>query len=210
MDSSARLLLGPCYTPLRREFCHQSGNGARTRKDRYRVMISFGGGQAFEKLSGALRAFEGLGEGRLKTVALLGQTETDMGSGQRLAQDFKWAEIAAHGVDVPKLMREAVIAVVAGGGLLWELLSQGVAVVSFSVNATQHKILGRMARDGIIRYLGPWERELSSEARAQVQDLLENPAMLARMTSLAKGVVDSKGARRVVRVLRGEVKERRD
>jgi spore coat polysaccharide biosynthesis predicted glycosyltransferase SpsG/L-amino acid N-acyltransferase YncA len=194
--NSRRILLGPRYALVRREF----RAGAATDRRRDDVLVTFGRGAApdlvkwIDATVARLTATADVGVAAAGTDApedLVGRTA----GGGRVTWYREVADMAA-------LMRASRVALAAAGSTSWELCASGVAAVLFVLAENQAPVADALDRVGAARSLGWWMRREPGEAAREVARLLESPTAVERMTAICRDLVDGRGARRVVYELR--------
>lgn len=200
-EPSTLRLLGPSYALLRKEFLPWREGVAR-RHPVERVLVSLGGGDSFEVSRKVLRVLRGSGLDRLDVRLVVGPMDQD-------AHRFA-AELAAPGVQLvqtpdpqrmPELMAWADLAIAGGGSSCWELAFLGVPMLILSRSANQDRIGAALDSAGAAVHLGSLgvlaEEELSRRIAACCQDV----DLLERLSSTGRGLVDGRGAGRVVAAL---------
>ena len=197
-ETSTRLLLGPRYVLLRREFADWAG-ACRTIPDRARtLLVTLGGGRDGGLLGivRGLRHFEG---GDLEAVVVAGPGSLADDALDRAVRDLPFpARVAQDVTDMPALMAWADIAVIAAGGTLWEALHMGAAVMSYVRHPVQERIVEDLARVGAVRYEGYLAGAEPERLLADLSALVASETTRRRMSLLGREIVDGRGARRVV------------
>jgi UDP-2,4-diacetamido-2,4,6-trideoxy-beta-L-altropyranose hydrolase len=201
-EEHSRLLLGTRYALLRRAFRVSERVERPVRTDGRHVLVTFGGGALTDSALVALEAVASAPLDGLEVVFVAGSTE--------LATEARVEELRRRGrpvryvgatKNIEELMRWADVAVIAAGGTLWESMCAGCAVVSFARNALQRRILGRLADDGVIRYVGDLDDVAPVDLTSEVVSLCESREARQSMARAGQRLVDGTGAARVVRVL---------
>jgi spore coat polysaccharide biosynthesis predicted glycosyltransferase SpsG len=98
---------------------------------------------------------------------------------------------------MPDLMAEADLAIIAGGGTLWELLYMSCPVISFSRNPVQSRILKDLHEKGIVHHLGDPGQVAAETLARTISDLAASSERRAAMADTGRRQVDGEGARRV-------------
>ena len=104
---------------------------------------------------------------------------------------------------MPELMREADLAISAGGSTCWELCYLGVPVALIAAAENQRGIVSGLARCGAAFDCG-WHVDLNARWISETIDLvLANPVSMKDFATKAASIVDGKGRARIVsRMLR--------
>jgi spore coat polysaccharide biosynthesis predicted glycosyltransferase SpsG len=100
-----------------------------------------------------------------------------------------------------QLMKDSDQAVISAGGTLWELLSMGCAVLSYSRNTVQVSVVQALSRRGVVVDMGETCHFDPAKLLASVKGLVELRAARERMANLGRALVDGVGATRVVEAM---------
>ena len=192
--AGAKVLAGPRYCLLRREFRVAAEAAERSERIGNRVLISLGGSDPDNLTPRIAAALAGCADLQLTLVAGPGNHAIDElrrlhAANVRVIWDAK---------NMAELMSLADIAVIAAGGTLWELLAMGCAVLSYARNAMQKSVLQSLARDGVIVEMGDAAAFDSATLALEVKRLSESSSAQKRMAGLGRTLVDGAGADRVV------------
>jgi UDP-2,4-diacetamido-2,4,6-trideoxy-beta-L-altropyranose hydrolase len=193
----ARLLMGPSHIILRREFW-KPGERRIVGRVGNRILVTLGGSDP-EDLT--RRILEALGRcPGLEITAIVGAGYENADSLRGLQADHLRVEFNSSTM-VP-LMKDSDLAIIAAGGTLWELMSIGCAVLSYSRNIVQTSVIRALGhRDVVVdldetRYFDP------VKLVAAVSELVRSQSARERMAELGRALVDGRGALRVVEEMR--------
>ena len=103
--------------------------------------------------------------------------------------------------NMPDLMAQADMAIIAGGGTLWELMYMSCPVLSFGRTPMQRRILDDLHQRGVIQHLGDPQLGSASNLAQVIDELAASQSQRAKMAMLGRQQVDGAGARRVCNVL---------
>jgi UDP-2,4-diacetamido-2,4,6-trideoxy-beta-L-altropyranose hydrolase len=199
--SNARVLVGPNYCLLRREF--RSVARARSQRIGNRVLVSLGGSDPENltpRIASALIGRAGL---QLTLVAGPGNPVVD----QLRQLNAPNVRVLHDAKNMAELMSNADIAVIAAGGTLWELLAMGCTVLSYARNAVQKSVVQLLARDGVIMDVGDTACFDPTTLALEVERLSASKSTREGMVELGRKLVDGAGATRVVdAMLQSEVR----
>ncbi len=189
----ARLLMGPAYVLLRREFT-QGTEKSETRQAGNRILVTLGGsdpehltpriGDVFAQCSG-LEITVVVGPGYDKAEVL----------GKLNAANLR---VVGNPPNMAQIMKEHDQAIIAAGGTLWELLAMGCAVLSYSRNIVQARVVQALAQRGAVIDMGETCHFDPAKLAASVKELVDSRLARERMTSLGRMLVDGLGSKRVV------------
>jgi len=173
-----RLLLGLRFVLLRREFRAWSTLRRAASPEVRKILVSMGGSDP-DNVTG------------LVIDAL------------RMVKISDWLERSVF--NMPELISNADLAIIAAGGTLWEMLYLACPVLSFGRDPLQRRILDALQSHGIVRHLGdPRAMEPAGVAEA-MDELSSSHSERARMATLGREQVDGEGAKRVADLLAGSI-----
>jgi len=195
-----RMLLGKTYTLLRAEFL---GTEREPRTGELpRILVTLGGSDPHDIAGLVLRALE-------HCESPLGVTLVAGASNPR-AQDYRDGCLASrHAIEVVEnvgsmapLMARADVAITAGGSTCWELSYLGVPSLVIIGADNQIPIAEALERAGGARNLGCRTQLTEERIAGELNTLLSDPDLLARMSASQAQLLDGRGSSRVVRALR--------
>ena len=195
-----RVLLGPRYAPLRREFT------ARPRTERphparaRRILISLGGADPDQAAPCVVRAAVKAGGGEVEIRVIAGPANPRAAA--LGAATAPGVEVMASVADMAQALEWADIAVTGAGGTAWEALHLGVPALLVVIAEDQRGNATELDRLGIARLLGDGasldEARVAEEIGALLADRTRREAMSVR----GRALVDGRGAARIVAVMR--------
>jgi len=196
--ATARLLLGPSYILLRREF-RQGIEKRATLQTGKRILVTLGGSDPENltpKIADALAHCSDL-----EVTAIAGA-----GCDKAKADELRNLEasnlrVVFNPANMVQLMKDSDQAIIAAGGTLWELLTMGCAVLSYSRNIVQASVVQALSRRGVVVDMGETCHFDPAKLLASVNGLVELHAARERMTNLGCTLVDGMGAARVVEAM---------
>jgi spore coat polysaccharide biosynthesis predicted glycosyltransferase SpsG len=95
-------------------------------------------------------------------------------------------------------MKDSDQAIIAAGGTLWELLSMGCAVLSYSRNIVQTRVVQALSHRGVVIDMGETRHFDPAKLAVSVKELVDSRMVRERMTNLGRTLVDGWGATRIV------------
>jgi UDP-2,4-diacetamido-2,4,6-trideoxy-beta-L-altropyranose hydrolase len=191
------LLLGESYVLTRSEFVSHAFENRTVRKFGNSILVTLGGSDPDNLSAKILDAIAELSDFKITLIAGAGYAHrTDLtalaGGNLQVLQDAR---------DMPTLMRNADMAIIAGGGTLWELLHMGCAVLSYSRNSLQASVLGELADKGTLVDMGPLSRFSGPALVAKVRELANSDKIRKSIAVAGHQLIDGRGAQRVVEKL---------
>lgn len=195
--ASEGLLLGESYVMLRREFTVGSGKRVFPEKAA-KILVTLGGSDPENltpKIAGALGHLQGC---EITVIA---------GPGYPHLRELEQTgtpnvRVLFNAGDMRGLMEQADLAVIAGGGTLWELLFMGCVVLSYARNPVQSGIIQGLAKKGAVLDLGATKDFDGPALLMAIDGLRRSRELREQMANIGRQIVDGGGAARVVQVLR--------
>lgn len=197
-DSSTIFLLGTKYVPLRKVFwnCERKKNT----KEAGRLLLLSGGTDPYDFLGQTLmlldlRVFQHID-------VICGRYYTNY---EELCGKYeKNSKIAIHKSipDIEKYMKNADIAVSAGGTTLYELCACGTPTISYSFADNQLDNVKQFASDGLIDYAGDLRYEnVPKKVIKLIEQYQKNVELRKQRSQEMQKLVDGKGAIRLAQKL---------
>ncbi|MBQ7565075.1 MAG: UDP-2,4-diacetamido-2,4,6-trideoxy-beta-L-altropyranose hydrolase [Lachnospiraceae bacterium] len=186
-------LFGPAYAPLRKEF--QGAGEKLIREAVENVLILSGGTDANDMLRQIVRQIDTKKYRRIDIVCGLYYPEYD----DFVRETDPVPEVILHKniSNISEYMKDADIAVSAGGSTLYELCALGTPTISYCLEDNQMGNVEGFDRSGIIPSAGDIRKDPVLE---NIVRLLEELAPCERRRKLSKGMqrkVDGRGAERI-------------
>ncbi|MBF0458388.1 MAG: UDP-2,4-diacetamido-2,4,6-trideoxy-beta-L-altropyranose hydrolase [Nitrospirae bacterium] len=203
ISPGTKLLLGPEYILLRREFIKYRGVEKGVADKCVNVLITLGGADRenfTQKVLSSIRNVEdivitvvvGAGNpniGQIKTV----KTESPV----TILQNVK---------DMASLMASQDIAVTSGGTTVWELAFMGVPSVVGRIAPIEDYLVAGLNSRGLFIDTGWFENATEDEIRGNLLKLSSNMKLRRHMSTLGQRLVDGYGYSRVIEAMAAAVK----
>ena len=194
--ATARLLMGPSYILLRREF-RQGMEKREPRQTGNRILVTLGGSDPEDLTPKIANALADCSDLEVTVIA---------GAGYEKADELRKLKasnlrVVFNPSNMVQLMKDSDQAVISAGGTLWELLSMGCAVLSYSRNTVQVSVVEALSHRGVVVDMGETRHFGPAKLLASVEGLVESRAARERMANLGRALVDGMGAARVVEVV---------
>ncbi|MGD0415019.1 MAG: UDP-2,4-diacetamido-2,4,6-trideoxy-beta-L-altropyranose hydrolase [Terriglobales bacterium] len=196
--ATARLLMGPSYVLLRREF-RQETEKKEIRQAGNRILVTLGGSDPENltpKITDVLAHCSDL------EVTVIVGAGYDKGHELRKLRASN-LRVVFNPPNMAQFMKESDQAIIVGGGTLWELLSMGCAVLSYSRNIMQARVIQALSHRGAVVDMGETCNFDRAKLVASVKELAESHRVRERMRNLGRALVDGLGAARVVEAMQG-------
>jgi UDP-2,4-diacetamido-2,4,6-trideoxy-beta-L-altropyranose hydrolase len=190
--ASTRLLLGPRYVLLRREFLAVRRRGDTPAAAR-KVLVTLGGSDPDNVTAKVVRALGQLHMSDLETVVVAGPANPHFAtlrkSGMRVVRDPG---------NMADLMAWAGVAVSAAGSTCWELAFMGLPALAIVCAENQHPVAESLHQAGCLESLGEQSMLSGRDIAAALQCLLRSQRMRQSMSERGRALVDGLGAARVI------------
>jgi UDP-2,4-diacetamido-2,4,6-trideoxy-beta-L-altropyranose hydrolase len=191
--ATARLLMGPFYTLLRREF-RQRTEKRETRQPGHRILVTLGGSDPESLTPRIADALAQCSDLEVTVIAGAGYDKAD----ELRKMQASNLRVVFNPSNMAQFMRDSDQGIIAAGGTLWELLSMGCAVLSYSRNIVQARVVQALSHRGVVVDMGETRRFDPAKLVALVKELAASGQARERMAKLGSTLVDGLGATRVV------------
>jgi UDP-2,4-diacetamido-2,4,6-trideoxy-beta-L-altropyranose hydrolase len=207
--TGTRLLLGPRFALLRREFRERRRAEKTIPSMASRVLVTLGGGDPGNATLMVMRALDRIDAGPREIVVAVGGANERRDELAREAERLQAPIRVQYDVgDMPALMAWADVAVSAGGSTCWELAFMGVPGVTLVQAENQRPIAERLDAAGIVLNLGR-ATACDEEAVARaVAALCSSAERRETMSRRGRALTDGRGGERVVEELLAFVESR--
>ena len=202
-DPSTRLLLGPQYCLLRREFAAWRHWKREVPEAARRILVTMGGSDPENITARVVDALALPGVPAFEAVVVIGGSSPHSELQGRVDDDpEKRIGFRRDVTDMAELMAWADVAVASAGTTCWELCLLGLPSLLVDVAENQTEIASGLDRRGCAIHVG--DRRISAETIAdQLKRLMESPAVRQSLARRSRELVDGRGAMRVVSAVRG-------
>ncbi|MCH7594911.1 MAG: UDP-2,4-diacetamido-2,4,6-trideoxy-beta-L-altropyranose hydrolase, partial [Chloroflexi bacterium] len=198
-----RVLLGPRYALLAPGFTDAAVN-ARTHPERAsRVLVTLGGADPDDATSLIISALNPAGStdefpNDLEVTVVIGAANRRRDEVREHAERSGF-EVVENTTNMPGLMADADMAVIAAGSTSWEVCRMGLPTITITLADNQREIAAALADAGVAVSLG-WHEGVTEDAvRREVLRLLDDRGERERMSETGRNLVDGRGAARVVK-----------
>jgi spore coat polysaccharide biosynthesis predicted glycosyltransferase SpsG len=202
-DPGTRLLLGPRFCLLRREFLKRTQRRTIPENGRT-ILVTLGGSTPAEIGARLMEVLAGIRTGDVHATFAVGGSTPDLSILEACAAKFCGKFTLQK--DVPNmapLIAESDIAVSAAGSTCWELCFLGLPSILVSIAEHQVPVARELDRQGNALYAGDALEMDFHKLRARVEQLLASRALRERLSRRSSELVDGVGADRVVSAMLG-------
>jgi UDP-2,4-diacetamido-2,4,6-trideoxy-beta-L-altropyranose hydrolase len=204
-EPSTKLLLGPGFVLLRREFAPWREWKREIPAIGRRILITMGGSDPDNFAELVLRASRLVGVERLEIVAVAGGSNPHWESLQNMAGEGEGlVQVYRDVSDMAELMAWADVAVSAAGTTCWEMCLLGLPALLIAVADNQQALSQELDRLGCAIRLGNGQDLSAERIASQLGRLLNSSETRSSLSQDSRQLVDSKGASRVVSAMLGD------
>jgi UDP-2,4-diacetamido-2,4,6-trideoxy-beta-L-altropyranose hydrolase len=198
-ESYSRLLLGPKYALLRREFLEWQDWKREISPCAKTMLITMGGSDPANASLKILNALRLLRKDALKTKLVIGAANQNRATLQAATREKgELAELCYDPTDTAEVMAWADMAISGAGITCWENCFMGLPAIALVLAANQQAGAERLRSLGITETLGRAEEVSTAEIARSVEELRQDPIRRAAMAKAGRKLVDGDGAARVV------------
>ncbi len=199
-EAYTKLLLGPQYALLRREFNAWRDWKKETAAVAQNVLVTMGGSDPENFTRSAVEGIGKLGGDDLRVRVLVGGSNPHLAALEQLRTASGASfELLRDATDMPEQMKWADIAVAAAGSTCLEMCRMGLPALLVDLAENQTPIAKEFARRGTAFYLGNSKSVTPDKVAAEVRRLLVSAEERSAMSRRAQSLVDGFGAERVAR-----------
>lgn len=201
-ESGTRLLLGPRYAMLRREFLVWREWKREIREAGTRILVVAGGSDPENFTRRITEALENVQEFRLEILTVVGGSNPHLAQIENaLARSRHSIRLAKDATNMPDLMAWADMAISAAGSICWEFCALGLPALLIPVASNQDAAAESLRRLGAAKLFSGGRQFCPEELARDVVGLITSPSDRQNLSQRAHSLVDAKGASRVVAML---------
>ncbi len=206
--SHSRMLLGPHYCLLRREFSNWKYWEREIPPVGTRVLVTMGGSDPGNLSGDIVDALSHARIAGLEAIVVLGGSNPHFNEVQnRIARGVK-ISIRSNVTNMPELMAWTDVAISSAGSTCWELCFLGLPSLLFDVAENQKPIARDLHDRGCAIHLGSPADFSSDRLADRLAGLLGSHEERHRMSDAGRRLVDGRGSERVASLMRCDLKLR--
>jgi UDP-2,4-diacetamido-2,4,6-trideoxy-beta-L-altropyranose hydrolase len=199
-EPSSHLLMGPRFVLLREEFLKYTSFSRQIPDVAKRVLVTLGGSDPDNVSGRVVQALSTISE--IEAVVVAGGSNPHLGSLQSaVAARGSWMRLVVDSSEMPELMAWADVAVIAGGGTMYEAAFMRLPAIVVVVAENQKAGASAMEGSGVCRLLGWYQTVTTEYISNSVASLLADPTERKKMSALGRGLVDGEGGSQVVALM---------
>jgi len=190
-------LLQPIYPKLRRARADHDGQI-------HRVLVFFGGSDLSDETSKTLHALDFPAFSHLKVDVVVGKNYPNLSHIKQVTDNNPNLTLYQNIPSLAPLMAQADLVIGAGGTTTWERMSLGLPAIIICIAENQQQGARILAEEGFQFLLQNGKKTSIDEWRQAIFQLLNDPALVKKISKKVKLLVDGAGVRRVAQSICGE------
>lgn len=203
VPESCTVLCGAHYALLRPQFPQNPMRSLERRKSLNtppRLLLSLGSTNLQDVTGAVLKALAAYQNQKLAIDVVMGSGAFAYEAVKTLTQTMKLHEVTLHTdtPDMAELMTKADLAIGAGGTTSWERCCLGLPTLLIEIADNQAMIADQLDKAGAVINLGSIQNFNPASLNRALNDLLNTPETLYRMSAAASNICDGRGADRVM------------
>jgi len=199
-DASTRLLLGPRFAMLRREFTSWRGWKREIPEVARRVLVTMGGSDPDNVTERVVRAI--LAQPSLKAIVVVGGSNPHLLQLRELVVGAQQnVQLVENVPNMPELMSKTDVAISGAGTTSLEMCFLGLPALLIVLADNQRSAAEELNRRGAAINLGEGEEIRPSTFSSHLTHLISSQGARKAMSARSRELVDGYGAERVVRAL---------
>jgi UDP-2,4-diacetamido-2,4,6-trideoxy-beta-L-altropyranose hydrolase len=198
-ESYTRLLLGPDYAMLRREFQARREWRREIPRVGRKLLITMGGSDPDNLTIRLIEALPRISVPDLEITIVAGGSNPQLSELQQAVTSSRVPiRLVGNASDMPELMAQSDIAIICGGGTLWELLYMGCATLSYFRTPAQGQIVAELDDMNAARNMGSVKDFDQNRLARAVEEIIACQDCREKMAQLGRQLVDGEGIGRVL------------
>ncbi|MGA8493605.1 MAG: UDP-2,4-diacetamido-2,4,6-trideoxy-beta-L-altropyranose hydrolase [Terriglobales bacterium] len=198
-EAYTRLLLGPRYAMLRREFKRWRQWRREIPTIGRNLLITMGGSDPDNLTWRMIEALPKISAPDLDITVVAGGSNPQLAELRRAVTS---SGVPIHFVgntsQMPELMAQSDIAIICGGGTLWELLYMGCPTLSYFRTPPQGQIVAELDAMGAVHNMGPVEDFDPNSLARTAEGMIACKDCRLKMAQLGRNLVNGEGIARVL------------
>ncbi len=201
-EPHTRLLLGPRYAMLRREFRPWMEWKREVAPLGRRVLVAMGGSDPQNLTLQVMQALKSIGIQGIEVAVVTGGSNPHTESIEQTAADGGAVRLHKNATNMAELMAWADVAVSAAGTICWEMCLLGLPAILVDLAENQRPVARDLDRRGAAIYLGSEGDIRPREILSKLESLLLSSGTRSAMSRRGRSLVDGRGAERVISAMR--------
>ena len=198
----ARLLLGPAYVLLRREFLRFPRSTRHIPVVATKILITLGGSDPQNMTQKVLSALQQVDPADLEAVVVVGAANLHVRSLEaEIGASSIPTRVVHNASNMPELMAWADVAVSSDGTTVWELAFMGVPSLVGAIAPVEELLLRGLEARGLFLLAGWFDQLTTERLAALLRTHLSDRDGRRHASALAQKLVDGHGCERTLKVM---------
>jgi UDP-2,4-diacetamido-2,4,6-trideoxy-beta-L-altropyranose hydrolase len=203
-EPSTRLLLGPRYAMLRREFRRWRSWKREIPVSGRKILVTMGGSDPNNLTAKVIEAIRQVSNPALEAVVLVGGSNPHVGALEAMLLERNQSlRLITDAPDVGQWMTWADVAIAGAGTTFWEMCFLGLPGILLVLAENQESVATAASRMGIAWSLGAGTDVSASAIAGRLEELLGSDRERTSQSEKGRKLVDGRGAERVAAFLSG-------
>ena len=198
----SRLLLGPRYAMLRRQFAGWREWCREISPSGHRVIVTMGGSDPDNFTLRVLDALKVIQNEELEVVILAGGSNPHFAGLQAVVAKLPRTRLLWDADNMPELMAWADVAISGAGTTCWEMCLLGLPALVVDLAPNQYPVARCLDELGVVRHIGS-NHCSADHVASELHSLLASGEVRRRMSERGRKLVDGWGASRVCAMMVG-------
>ena len=200
-EGYTRMLLGPSYALLRREFQAWRGWRREIPIRAGKIVVSMGGSDPGNVTGKVIAALQSVAAQNMEVRVIVGGSNPHARELRRTVQDAgKNFRLLENVSDMPEVLAWGDVMIAAAGSICWEICGMGLPAVLLVTAENQRQLAPRLAEMGAAVSFETVD-EIAVKLPAVLTRVIESQELRQSLSSRGRELVDMNGAERVVREL---------
>jgi UDP-2,4-diacetamido-2,4,6-trideoxy-beta-L-altropyranose hydrolase len=199
LGPATRLLIGPRYVLLRKEFSSWREWKREIPRGGSKVLVTLGGSDADHVARTVIQALSLVKVDGLEAKVVLGGDSARRSELEPLVSASLGKVSLTYNADnMPELMAWADVAIASAGSTVWELCFMGLPALLIDLVPHQRLVAETLEQLGIAEHMASFQDLLPEMIAAKLESLLQSLERRTSMSQRGRELVDGRGAERVV------------
>jgi UDP-2,4-diacetamido-2,4,6-trideoxy-beta-L-altropyranose hydrolase len=203
--SNTRLLLGPEYVLLRREFLEWREWSRDIPDTPNRVLITLGGSDPGNETQKIVRALDKIKNDVTARVIVGAENRHYEALTNSVESTDQQIELKCNVSNMAEQMVWADLAISSGGTTCWELAFMRLPTLVGTIAPIEEYLVEGLKDEGLFYHVGEFEETTDSQLAVRIEHSLDNPENLREMSNKAQRLVDGYGQDRVIESMKSYI-----
>jgi UDP-2,4-diacetamido-2,4,6-trideoxy-beta-L-altropyranose hydrolase len=197
-EAHTRLLLGPRFAMLRRDFKPWRKWQREITPNGCKVLVTMGGSDPDNVTAVVLEALRDVKIDGLEIVAVLGGSNPHTAFPEKFANQSLPIRLLRNASNMPQLMAWADVALSAAGSTCGEMCLLGLPAILIDLAENQRPVARELGRQSVAIHLGSSKEVTVPKIAGHVQSLLLSTELRVSLARRSRQLVDGRGTERVM------------